>query len=202
MNSQFKDSEFPLKKHEVEKLINGAKNFRDKVLIESLYCAALRRFEAAKLDIRNIDFEKGRITVYGKFGKVSVIPVGAVFPQFMTDLRLFIGTRKEGYIFESNREKTFELSRINQILTETAEKVGIKNPNPKKKHINPHCLRHSIARHLKDDGYSNEFVKNYLRHKSIQTTMDEYGTLSIDEMEKFSENKKVNPNYKQTNSFS
>jgi len=183
MKSQYKDSQYPLSINEIEKLINSSKTFRDKLIIESLYFCGLRRFETCKMDIRDIDFVRGRINVIGKFNKLSTIPVGSTFPQFLTDLKHYIGNRKEGYVFLSNRNRKFELSRINQILDETAKIAGLKNPNPKKKHINPHCLRHSLARHLKSLGFPVEFVQNYLRHKKFSTTFDEYGTLGLDEME-------------------
>ena len=143
------------------------------------------------MDIRDIDFEKGRLIIKGKFGKISPIPVGSIYPQYMHDLKLFIGKRNQGYVFLSNRNRRLELSRINQMLYETADKINLKNPNPKKRHINPHMLRHSQARHLKDLGFTAEFIKNYLRHESITTTMDTYGTLSIDEMEKLAQDKRL-----------
>src|SRR3990167_6760829 len=191
MQYQYKDSEFKLSMHDIDRLINSTTNFRDKLIIEILYFPALRRFEVANMDIRDIDFEKGRLIIKGKFGKISPIPVGSIYPQYMHDLKLFIGKRNQGYVFLSNRNRRLELSRINQMLYETADKINLKNPNPKKRHINPHMLRHSQARHLKDLGFTAEFIKNYLRHESITTTMDTYGTLSIDEMEKLAEDKRL-----------
>ncbi|MFX0139898.1 MAG: tyrosine-type recombinase/integrase, partial [Candidatus Hodarchaeota archaeon] len=65
--------------------------------------------------------------------------------------------------------------------------AGIKNPNPRLKHINPHIFRHSIARYLKNKGFSVEWIQNFLGHASYKTTMDMYGTLSIDEMQQEAE---------------
>lgn len=183
---QYKDSEFKLTIQEVDRLINSTTNFRDKLIVGSLYFPALRRFEVANLDIRDIDFERNRIVIKGKFGKISPIPVGSIYPQYMHDLKLFIGKRNSGYVFLSNQNRKLELSRINQLLDETAQRIGLKNPNPKKKHINPHMLRHSQARHLKDLKFPAEYIQKYLRHKNIGTTMDTYGTLSIEEMESIS----------------
>lgn len=181
---QFKDGQYPLSMEAVYNLINGGKTFRDKLIIETLYMCGFRRFEVAKMKVEHIDFNLKRVRVIGKGGKIADIPVGAVFPEYLVDLKHFIGNHKEGYVFLSNRNKPLTLARINQILDETAIQAKITNPNPKKKHLNPHALRHSVARHLKDLGFTAEFIKNYLRHESIITTMDIYGTLSIDEMEK------------------
>ena len=186
MKSQQKDSEFTLNIEEINKLINSSKNMRDKCIIESLYYAGMRRFEVAKMIIGDIDFERGRIRVIGKGGKLAIIPVGALFPQYMTDLKFFIGKRVEGPVFLNNRKGQMNISRINQLLDETAKIAHITNPNPKKKHVNPHILRHSIARHLKRLRFPLEYIQKYLRHSSMQTTADEYGTLSIEEMEQIS----------------
>ncbi len=50
-------------------------------------------------------------------------------------------------------------------------------------HLNPHIFRHSIARWLKSQGFTAEWIQNFLGHQSYKTTMDLYGTISIDEMQ-------------------
>lgn len=49
--------------------------------------------------------------------------------------------------------------------------------------MNPHIFRHSIARYLKGIGLGGEWAQHFLGHSSIKTTMDTYGTISIDEMQ-------------------
>ena len=189
--TQYKAGQYKLTIDEINRIINSTTNLRDKLIIESLYYPALRRFEVVNLDIRDIDYERKRITIKGKFEKIAPIPVGTVYPQYIHNLKLYIGKRNSGFVFLSTHNRRFELSRINQIVQKTAELAGVKNPNPRRKHINPHIFRHSQARHLKDRGFPIEFVQNYLRHDSIKSTMDIYGTLSIDEMEKIAENKRI-----------
>ena len=48
-------------------------------------------------------------------------------------------------------------------------------------------FRHSIARFLKSKRFSAEWIQNFLGHESYKTTMDMYGTLSIDEMQEVAE---------------
>jgi len=72
---------------------------------------------------------------------------------------------------------------INHITKKAGERADMKNPNPALKHINPHIFRHSIARFLKSRDFSAEWIQNFLGHASFKTTMDMYGTLSIDEMQ-------------------
>ncbi len=77
---------------------------------------------------------------------------------------------------------------INKIVAKAGRQAGISNPNPARKNINPHIFRHSISRYLKNKSFSTEWIQNFLGHTSYKTTMDMYGTISIDEMQQEAEN--------------
>ena len=172
---------YHLKPSEVKKIIHAANSFRDRCLIKALFWAGLRREEAAQLDIRSIDFERKRITVTGKGNKVRVVPI--INDEFLSDLKYLIGPRTKGFVFCYGSDKGLSLRAVNKIVTQAGERAGIINPNPGLKHINPHLFRHSIARFLKSQGFSAEWIQNFLGHASFKTTMDMYGTISIDEMQ-------------------
>lgn len=95
---------------------------------------------------------------------------------------ILIGNRKTGPIFLSNWNRKMAPRSVNYIVETLGVKAGITNPNPRLTHLNPHLFRHSIARFLKSKGFSAEWIQNFLGHESYKTTMDMYGTLSIDEM--------------------
>jgi site-specific recombinase XerD len=75
------------------------------------------------------------------------------------------------------------LRLVNYIVATLSAKAGVTNPNPRLRHLNPQLFRHAIARFLKSKGFSAEWMQNSLGHESYRTTMDMYGTLSIDEMQ-------------------
>ncbi len=79
------------------------------------------------------------------------------------------------------------LRSVNRIVATLGAQAGIRNPNPRLVHLNPHLFRHSIARFLKSKRFSAEWIQNFLGHESYKTTMDMYGTLSIDEMQEVAE---------------
>lgn len=188
VKQQLKSSEYTLKPSEIKKIIYSTKTFRDRCLIEALYYAGLRRFEAQNLDVRDIDFERKRITVRrGKGEKVRVIPI--LNDGFLSDLRHLTRDRTQGYVFLSTRNNKLSLRAINKIVAGGGRLAQVQNPDPARKKINPHLFRHSIARHLKDQGFSVEFVQKFLGHESFKTTMDMYGTLSIDDMQEMVERK-------------
>jgi integrase len=79
------------------------------------------------------------------------------------------------------------LRSVNRIVSNLSDQAGIVYPNPRLTHLNPHLFRHSMARFLKFKRFSAEWIQNFLSHQSDQTTMDMYGTLSIDEMQEAAE---------------
>ena len=62
MKQQMQSSAYPLKYADVRNIVD-APNFRDRCVVKTLFCFGLRREELAELDIRDIDFERRRITV-------------------------------------------------------------------------------------------------------------------------------------------
>ena len=56
---------------------------------------------------------------------------------------------------------------INERLKELIANTN--NADMTSKEITLHCLRHSIATHLLDNGASIEFVRDYLGHAEIDT---------------------------------
>ncbi len=95
----------------------------------------------------------------------------------------------EGPVFLSNQNKPLSPRIVNHIVEQIGVRAGIDNPNPRLTHLNPHIFRHSIARWLKSRGFSAEWIQNFLGHQSYKTTMDMYGTISIDEMQEVAQQK-------------
>ncbi len=182
MKQQMKASAYHLKPADIKKITVEAINFRDRCLVKTLWWLGLRRHEVRALDIRDIDFARKRVTVLkGKGEKTRVVPI--IDDEFLSDLQMLIGDRKTGAVFLSNENKALSLRMVNHIVQKLGEKAGVKNPNPRLTHLNPHLMRHSMSRWLKSQGFPVEFVQNFLGHESYKTTMDMYGTMSIDEMQ-------------------
>jgi integrase len=179
---QLAASAYHLKPSDVRKLLLSASNFRDRCLLKTLWWLGVRRSELTTLDVRDVDVERKRVIIRkGKGGKTRVVPI--INDEYLSDLLILIGGRKTGPIFLSNRHRAMSLRSVNRIVATLGVQAGISNPNPRLTHLNPHLFRHSIARFLKSKRFSAEWIQNFLGHESYQTTMDMYGTLSIDEMQ-------------------
>ncbi len=183
---QLPASAYHIKPSDVQKLLLSASNFRDRCLLKTLWWLGVRRSELISLDVRDFDEKRKRMTVHkGKGGKTRVIPI--INDEYLSDLLMLIGSRKTGPIFLSNRHRAMSLRSVNRIVATLGAQAGIGNPNPRLVHLNPHLFRHSIARFLKSKRFSAEWIQNFLGHESYKTTMDMYGTLSIDEMQEVAE---------------
>lgn len=148
----------------------------------------VRRF-AVLLTLGFVPFSvvRKRVKVRSKGEKTRIIPI--VDDEFLSDLKHLIGTREDGPVFLSNQGKSVSIRLVNHIIEKVGALSSIENPHPGRPHLNPHIFRHSIARFLKSKGSSAEWIQNFLGHESYKTTMDMYGTISIDEMQEIAERK-------------
>lgn len=182
-------SQFHLTEDQIKFLIKHTEKLRDKVIVKLLAYCGLRRFEVAKIKIEDIDIETNKIII---LGKKNIERLATIFSDQLNDdlkvyIRYVLDNKKQGYLFPAvsslNKKGHISTSEINRIVAKAGHRAHLKNPIPELKNINPHILRHSCARILKDRGLSLEVVQKVLGHLSYKTTMDLYGTKSIYEMD-------------------
>lgn len=183
-------SQFHLTEDQIKMLIKHTEKLRDKVIIKLLAYCGLRRFELAKIKVEDLNLETAKIRI---LGKKNIERLATIFSdQCMEDLKLYIkyvlNDPKQGFLFPAvsslNNKGHISVTEINRIVAKAGKRAHLNNPIPELKNINPHILRHSCARILKDKGLSLEVVQRVLGHLSFKTTMDLYGTKSISEMDK------------------
>jgi len=182
-------SQFHLTEDQIKLLIKSTDKIRDKVIVELLAYCGLRRFELAKIRIEDINFETNKISIAGK---KNIDRLATIFSDKLAeDLKMYVqyvlGNEKKGYLFPAvsslNKGGHISNTQINRVVAKAGVRAQLNNPIPELKNINPHILRHSCARILKDRGLSLEVIQRVLGHLSYKTTMDLYGTKSISEMD-------------------
>lgn len=171
---------------EVERLCRAAARpgplgARTHALIETLYGCGLRASEAAALDLSGVDLddpEDPRILVRGKGGAVRAV---AVPPGAREALRAYLVTGRPALraaahgaaaadadaVFLSARGRRLTRSGVWRIVTQTAERAGIREPG---RRVFPHALRHSCGTHLIQAGVDIRYVQAHLGHSSPVTT--------------------------------
>jgi integrase/recombinase XerD len=140
---------------ELNKLIENAENYRDKLIIKFLFYTGVRVSELVKIKKNDIIFEEGFVKVYGKGGKERIVPIPK---ELLNELK--------DYINKINTENIFPLSsrQVERIIKNIAKKAGIN------KKVTPHVLRHSLATTLLSKGVDIRYIQEILGHSSLNIT--------------------------------
>jgi integrase/recombinase XerD len=140
---------------ELNKLLENAENYRDKLIIKFLFYTGVRVSELIKIKKNDIIFEEGFVKVYGKGGKERIVPIPK---ELLNELK--------DYINKINTENIFPLSprQVERIIKNIAKKAGIS------KKVTPHVLRHSLATTLLSKGVDIRYIQEILGHSSLNIT--------------------------------
>ena len=143
---------------ELEKILEQA--YRERglygLIVRSLFETGLRVTELVHVEVSDVDFSERTIRVrQGKGGKDRFVLFTGDLGQ---QLRLHLGDRTSGSLFQSNRGKAFTPRRIQQIVRAVACAAGIS------KRVHPHSYRHSMATFLRNQGVPLDVVQLLLGH--------------------------------------
>jgi integrase/recombinase XerD len=146
---------------------------REKALLALFYGCGLRRSEAEKLNIDDVNFKNQLLYVrMGKGKRRRVVPMTE---QVKRDLENYYKNERIIYTKEltADNQKALMLNNHgNRMLGNgywnkfkcLAQKAGLP------KQISLHHLRHSIATHLLESGLSIEQVRDFLGHRHLEST--------------------------------
>lgn len=142
---------------------------RDHAILELFYSSGLRLSELVGLDIPQIDFAEGTVTVTGKGNKTRIVPMGshaASALQVWLGLRTHYLTRNptEKAVFISKQGRRISGRNVQLRLKEWSIKQGIHSA------VHPHMLRHSFATHVLQSSGDLRAVQEMLGHANISTT--------------------------------
>lgn len=150
---------------------------RDKAILVVLYSCGLRRNEAVGLNISDVDFDKRQIYVRNgsrnKRRRISYVPVNdfnlLILKEYLEKSRpqFYLAEQSEALFISKNSTRLKGMSFANRLaaIVKASENEAIIE-----KHITPHSLRHSVATHLLQRGMPIEKVKDFLGHKSLEST--------------------------------
>ena len=161
---------------------------RNRVMMQMMYYCCLRRVEICRADLRDVDHERHTLHIVGKGRPGSGEPLTRTNPipeAVYADLQLLIGGRRiparrdtPAPLFVSQKGGPLTMHAVNNVVQNAGEAAGIQNPNPRRKHINPHLLRHTFGRHFLDAGGDIRVLQSLMGHSTIATTVNVYGTPS------------------------
>jgi len=161
-----KDRRLPsvLSRNEVVRLLDAVHNVKHRALLNLTYSSGLRVGEVVRIRVEDIDRERGLVRVRsgkGRKDRNTVLSTAAlehidIYMKAMRPARwLFPGGRGKGHLTERTVQHVFERA---------ARAAGIRRG------ASVHCLRHSFATHLLEDGVDLRYIQELLGHRSSRTT--------------------------------
>ena len=144
------------------------KGIRDKAMLELMYASGLRVSELLNLEKRNVNLNKGIITIFGKGAKERKVPMGdfalEYVVKYLNEVRDLFHGRDSKYLFLNRQGKPLSRVYFFKQIRKYAESVGIETQ------ISPHTLRHCFATHMLEGGAELRAVQEMLGHTNIATT--------------------------------
>lgn len=144
---------------------------RDRALLEVLYGSGLRVSEAIGLDLADLRWEGGELTLRvreGKGGKDRIVPLGsrggAAIEAYLR-VRERLGPSPDPQaLFLSRRGVRLGDRSARELVYQRCLATGARA------RIGPHGLRHSFATHLLESGCDLRTIQKLLGHTSLSTT--------------------------------
>jgi integrase/recombinase XerD len=179
-----------LSQSEIKEIYELANDF-DKTWLGLCYGCGLRVMELRGLDMSDIQLSEGVVVVrHGKGNKKRLVPMTL---KLMDDLRAYLKKRKKTITepptealflhIRGGRMKDYTFNKWLKRLIMRSENEALK---ARVNQIGIHCLRHSIATHLIENGVKMEQVKEFLGHSHLETT-EIYTRVSQEQINKLSQ---------------
>jgi len=143
---------------------------RDRAILETLYATGIRRSELARLDVDDLDRERGTLIVRkGKGGKDRVVPVGeralSWLTRYLEHARPMLETAaSERALFLTGYGERFSAMYLGNWVRRVIEAAGIGRSG------SCHLFRHSCATHMLENGADIRFIQQMLGHARLDTT--------------------------------
>lgn len=156
--------------------------YRDRAILETLYSTGIRNIELRHIKIEDVDFDKGLLRITrGKGNRTRVVPIGEIACRFIRNYvenikPQFLNGIDTGWLFLSSNGKMLISDSVNKMVQKYSIKCGIK------KHVTPHCIRHTAATHLLEEKMDIRYIQEFLGHRKIDTTQI-YTRVVIDDLQ-------------------
>jgi integrase/recombinase XerC len=140
--------------------------YRDKLIVEILYCTGIRREELINLKTRDIDTEKKTIKVTGKRNKQRIIPYPSGLDETILKYRdelYALNFNSEFLIITKKGEKAYP-NLIYRIVKKYISSISTLSKT------SPHILRHTYATQMLNNGADINAVKELLGHANLSAT--------------------------------
>jgi integrase/recombinase XerD len=142
---------------------------RDRAMLELMYGSGLRVSELLTLKVEDVNLYEGYLICFGKGSRERLVPVNQTSAEwvsrYLRAVRHRIARRwTEEILFLNHRGRPMTRQGFFKILQRHGRQAGLEVE------LSPHCLRHSFATHLLENGADLRSVQELLGHVDITTT--------------------------------
>lgn len=138
-----------------------AATHRERAMLALAAHMGLRRFEIAKVNTADIDWNERQLSVVGKGGRPAVLPIP---PSVVVHLQVWITVGQippGGWLFPGRRGGPLSAQRCGEIITAVSVRAGVR--------VTPHQWRHRVGTDLAES-HGVKVAQELLRHASSSTT--------------------------------
>lgn len=157
---------------EVKSIIARARNEKHESILSLLYYGALRISEPTRVKIQHLykwfdpleNTDSARLHIMNGKGdkdRIISIPINV----YTTIEKYKFKYQPTEYLFKGQTKPQYSTQSIRAIFNQCCADAGII------KDVTPHDLRHSCATHLLEGGMQLPYLKEFLGHERIETTM-------------------------------
>jgi integrase/recombinase XerD len=160
---------------EVERVLEGvdlgtALGLRDRAMLEVLYATGMRRMELARLELGDIEAERGVVLIReGKGGKDRLLPLGERalhwVQQYLDNARPALAWNVDDKtLFLGNEGRPLHPMWLSTVIARRVDAAEIG------KRGSCHLLRHTMATLMLEGGADIRFIQAMLGHAELSTT--------------------------------
>ena len=153
-----------MSKEELKHFFANIRNQKHKMAFETIYAFGLRRSELLNLKLKHIDSKRGMLSVINAKGKKDrSLPISKRWLEKVKPY--YFAYQPKVYLIEGQFEgKSISAASLQKVFDKTLNTSNIKKP------YTIHCLRHSFATHLLENGTDLRYIQELLGHRSSKTT--------------------------------
>lgn len=154
--------------------IDKALAVRDCAILEMLYSTGMRVNSLVRINVVDLDLQRGTVQITAKGGKSQTLPVSEpaikLIRTYMDVRKKLLATPDNG--FHQKDPAALFLGKFGERLTARGIQLRFKKFSLTLGlgKTTPHTLRHSCATHLLENGADLRFVQDLLGHSSLSTT--------------------------------
>ncbi|MBN2509524.1 MAG: tyrosine-type recombinase/integrase [Spirochaetales bacterium] len=153
-----------LPKNDIKSLLDAISNIKHRTMISLLYGSGLRVSEVVSLKCGHIGFSDASLRIVNAKqhkDRMTLLP-GSLVPVLMEFCE---GKSANAHVFLTVSGKPYTVRTVQAVFSKALISAGIRSA------ATCHCLRHSFATHLLEQGVHLGRIKSMLGHSSLKTTM-------------------------------